>query len=150
MNLFIRRQKLVQNFKNSCLATDWQIICQAEKHAHRTLSCFVRVCCTDMRVRAFESPDPELCFKYPHHGCWMPRKFFYGPVKVEDSLFFDLVHSVEQNLKIFRSPKNWILVVKMTWNKKLIIQLLQVFWDLKKVEKIPNIILSCSKHLRNI
>ena len=27
---------------------------------------------------------------------------------------------------------------------------LQVFWGLKKVENIPNIILSCSKHLRNI
>ena len=27
---------------------------------------------------------------------------------------------------------------------------LQVFWGLKQVENIPNIILSCSKHLRNI
>ena len=29
-----------------------------------TLCRFVCVCRTDMRVRAFESPDPGLCFKY--------------------------------------------------------------------------------------
>ena len=30
----------MQKFKISILATDCQIICQAEKHAHRTLSIF--------------------------------------------------------------------------------------------------------------
>ena len=41
-----------------------------QTHVNQNTLCrFVCVCCMAMRVRAFESPDPGLCFKYPHHGC---------------------------------------------------------------------------------
>ena len=40
---------------------------------------FVCVCRTDMRRRAFESPDLALCFEYLHYGCWKFRKFFTAP-----------------------------------------------------------------------
>ena len=75
---------------------------------------FVCVCRTDVRVRAFESPDPGLCFKYPHHGCWMPRKFFTGPQRSGSHFFLSLVHSVEENLEISWSQKS-----EFWWSKWL-------------------------------
>ena len=48
---------------------------------------FVCVCCTDMRQRAFESPDLGQCFKYPHHRCWVPRKFFTDPRRSGSQFF---------------------------------------------------------------
>ena len=48
---------------------------------------FVCVCRTDMRRRAFESPDLALCFEYLHHGCWKLRKFFTAPQRSGTQFF---------------------------------------------------------------
>ena len=49
---------------------------------------FVCVCRTDMRRRAFESPDLALCFEYLHHGCWKLRKFFTAPQRSGTHFFW--------------------------------------------------------------
>ena len=60
-------------------------------HVNRNTMCrFVCVCCTHMRQRAFESPDPGLPFKYLHRRCWMHRKVFTGPQSLGTSFFFGL------------------------------------------------------------
>ena len=55
-----------------------------------TMCRFVCVCRTHMRQRAFESSNLKLCFKYSHHGCWMPRKFFTDPQRSGNHFFVRL------------------------------------------------------------
>ena len=105
---------------NRCLRLEFITVNQ------NTLCRFVCVCRTDMGERALESPDLGLCFKYPHHGCWMPRKFFTGPQRSGSHFFLSLVHSVEENLEISWSQKKWKLVVKMTW-KQFFLNVSEVF-----------------------
>ena len=84
-------------------------------HVIRNTPCrFVCVRRTDMRQRAFESPDLGLCFKYPHHGFWMSRKFFTGPQRSGRHFFFDSVESADQNPEIFRNEK-----IEFWWSKWL-------------------------------
>ena len=67
-------------------------------HVIRNTPCrFVCVRRTDMRQRAFESPDLGLCFKYPHHGCRKLKKFFTGLQRSGRHFFFDSVESADQN-----------------------------------------------------
>ena len=66
---------------------------------------FVCVCRTDMRQRAFESPDLALCFKYIHRGCRKLRKFFADLQRSRSHFFFGSVESADQNPEIFRSEK---------------------------------------------
>ena len=93
---------------NRCLRVEFITVNQ------NTLCRFVCVCRTDMGERALESPDLGLCFKYPHHGCWMPRKFFTGPQRSGSHFFLSLVHSVEENLEISWSQKS-----EFWWSKSL-------------------------------
>ena len=67
---------------------------------------FVCVCRTDMRRRAFESPDLALCFENLHHGCWKLRKFFTAPQRSGTHFFLGSVHSLFQNLEISGSQKS--------------------------------------------
>ena len=53
---------------------------------------FFCVCRTDMRRRAFESPDLALYFAYLHHGCWKLRKFFTAPQR--SGIHFFLTRSI--------------------------------------------------------
>ena len=74
-------------------------------HVIRNTPC--RLVCvrrTDMRQRAFESPDLGLCFKYPHHGCWMSRKFFTGPQR-SGSHFFSTQSSQPIKIQKFLGGK---------------------------------------------
>ena len=75
---------------------------------------FVCVCRTDMRRRAFESPDLALCFEYLHHGCWKLRKFFTAPQRSGTHFFLGSVHSLFQNLEISGSQKS-----EFWWSKWL-------------------------------
>ena len=63
-SMFKKKEKFkVRQVKsNRCLRPEFITVNQ------HTLCRFVCVCRTDMRVRAFESPDPGLCVKYPNHG----------------------------------------------------------------------------------
>ena len=52
---------------------------------------FSSTCLTTMNRCALESPDRGECSKYPHYHLDMPRKIFYGPLKVRRSHFFVIV-----------------------------------------------------------
>ena len=54
-------------------------MCRISTVVQNTGCGFACVCRTDMRQRAFESPDLGQCFEYPHHMCQVPRKFSTGP-----------------------------------------------------------------------
>ena len=60
---------------------------------------------TDMRQRAFESPDLALYFEYIHHGCRKLRKFFTDLQRSESNFFFGSVEPADQNPEISRSEK---------------------------------------------
>ena len=58
------------------------------------------VCRADTRQRAFESPDPGEWFKYPHHGCRVPRKFFTGPRSSGSQVFGARVGKIQKFLEV--------------------------------------------------
>ena len=82
-----------------------------------------------MGERALESPDLGLCFKYPYHGCWMPRKFFTGPQRSGSHFFLSLVHSVEENLEISWSQKSEFWWSK--WLEKICCKCFWGVWNMK-------------------
>ena len=111
---------------------------------------FICVCRGDTRQRAFESPDPGECFTYPHDGCKVSRKFSRDAWRSSASR---LVVWQVKSWKIWTSKifdKNFFWRSKWLEKKFFKILFLMMFRGSKHAQNIPNMFLSCPRHLRKV